>query len=194
MDNELRSRVARAVVVAAAITVAIDAVIFVLLAVAHALGASAEFANWTAVGAFGTVSAAVGTLFAVGALAFAGIELENRSRELRRQAENERVARMPYLRVDIGLSGHHAPGFSPPQDAYVFDAAALGLNHSIAYSAQSHHVRRPTTAPCRSYSGFRIFKLLLLPRHTTSASGSWSRGTKTNLTAPRLLKSHSPIL
>ncbi len=104
------------------------------------LDTQGRFIDWAAIGALGTIGAAVATVLAVGTLAFAARELQNRAEELRRQAEADRVTRLPYLRVDIGLDGIAANGFTPPHTEHLFDAddfdpsGSLGLFDQIAPS------------------------------------------------------------
>ncbi|MCC7366078.1 MAG: hypothetical protein IT303_17060 [Dehalococcoidia bacterium] len=78
------------------------------------------YLDWAVVSALAAVGSTGATVMAVGALAFAGRELDARSQELRRQADNERASRMPYLRVDLGFAELWAPGFFAPSTSHVF--------------------------------------------------------------------------
>ena len=61
----------------------------------------------------------------------AATELEERAREARQQSETDRVTRLPYLRVDVGLLRYSAPGFWPPAVEYIFDASDFDITNAL---------------------------------------------------------------
>src|SRR5262245_31020421 len=114
------------IALAAAAVAVVDAFVLSLTWSLGGLDTRGPFLDWGAVEALATVSGSVATVLAVGGLGYTGRELDARTAELRRQAENDRAARMPYLRADIGFLERPAPGFKSPTAGYVFTPADFG--------------------------------------------------------------------
>ncbi len=116
-----------------AVVITVAGAIVVIALVFGGIRTRGDYLDWTVVSALATVAAATATVLAVGALGMAARELDHRAREARRQAEIDRVARQPYLRVDVALPGITNQGFVPPPTSHVYDASDFdpsdGLRH-----------------------------------------------------------------
>lgn len=128
----LLARTWQVVLAAACIVVVVVSAFVAIVWASGGLDTRGATIDWGAVSALSAVAATTATILAVGALGMAATELEERARDSRRQAETERVARSPYLRVDVGLLHRPAAGFFPPKVEYIFNASDFDVEHSLA--------------------------------------------------------------
>ena len=125
---------------AALLITAVLALFMLVVILAGGVETSGSYLNWEVVQALASIGAVLATVGALGLLRFTAAQLQLATLQLATQAEQldaenkqQRIARQPYLRVDIGFEepAGRSAGFKPRAGAYTFSADEFRMADSL---------------------------------------------------------------